>query len=87
MDWIQFPFEVDAVLHDGPNAPVVRQRWVYTDQPFLPLDQLNVFVNRIWESDEVSDTGVGMLPKPINNYDQDALEATSRARRRAHVPP
>jgi len=46
-------------------------RWVYTDQPFLPVDSGNTFVNRIWESDDVSDTITGMLPVPLNNYAQD----------------
>ena len=72
MDWIQFPFEVRARLLDGPSAPVVRLRWVYTDQPFLPPDQSTVITNRIWDEDQTSDLKIGQLPLEESNFKQDA---------------
>lgn len=76
VDWIQFPFEVDAVIHNGPDAPVVRQRWTYTTQPFLPPGTHCVLNNRIWNSDDVSELRVGMLPIDESEYVQDARYAT-----------
>jgi hypothetical protein len=50
----------------------LRQRWVFTDQPFLPVGSLCVFMNRIWDQDQIADLTVGMLPTGQNNYVQDA---------------
>ena len=72
VDWIQFPFEVDARLHDSADAPLVRLRWVYTDQPFFPPDFQNKITNRIWNADQHSEEIPGMLPVGENNYRQDA---------------
>lgn len=72
MDWIEFPFEVWARVHASEDAPVVRLRWVYTDQPFLPVGTQSVVMNRIWELDQESDLVVGQLPKVESKYKQDA---------------
>jgi hypothetical protein len=72
VDWIQFPFEVDARLHRGEGAPLVRLRWVYTDQKFLPLGTPNVITNRIWDEDQVTDLAVGQVQIDIANFEQDA---------------
>lgn len=60
------------MLHNGPGAPVVRQRWFFTEQPFLPIDSQCVFLNRIWDSDDVADVTVGALPLVEAHYVQDA---------------
>lgn len=49
----------------------MRQRWVYATQPFLPVGTQCVFMNRIWDQDQISDLSVGMLPTFQNNYVQD----------------
>lgn len=72
MDWIQFPFEVWARLHTSPDAPLVRLRWVYTDQPFLPVGTQSVINNRIWDFDHDSDLSVGQEPIEESDFDQDA---------------
>jgi hypothetical protein len=72
VDWIQFPFEVNARVHDGPGAPIVRLRWVYTDQPFLPVGTGCVVNNRVWNEDFYSDLPVGQLQQVIADYVQDA---------------
>jgi hypothetical protein len=71
VDWIQFPFEVDAKVHNSADAPIVRLRWVYTDQPFLPVGTGSVINNRIWNKDQVSMLTVGQLPVKESNFDQD----------------
>lgn len=63
---------MNAKLHNGPDAPVVRLRWVYTDQPFLPRGTNNVITNRIWDADQYSDLPVGQLPFEDCDYRQDA---------------
>ncbi len=50
----------------------MRQRWVFTDQPFLPIDPPTVLLNRIWNYEQLNDEYPGQLPVPINNYAQDA---------------
>lgn len=72
VDWIQFPFEVWARLHTSPDAPLVRLRWVYTDQPFLPVGTQSVVNNRIWDFDHDSDLSVGQEPIEESDFDQDA---------------
>ncbi len=72
MDWIQFPFEVNARVHLGPDAPVVRLRWVFTDAPFLPVGTGCVILNRVWNEDFWSELPVGQLPNGEADYHQDA---------------
>ena len=72
MDWIQVPFEVDAILHHGVNPPVVRQRWMFTHLPFLALGTNCVMGNRIWNGDTATVYDVGMFPPASANYVQDA---------------
>lgn len=45
---------------------------MFTEQPFLPIDSQCVFMNRIWDSDDVADVRVGALPPGEANYVQDA---------------
>jgi len=71
VDWIQFPFEVDARVHRGADAPIVRLRWMYTSQPFLPVGTGSVINNRIWNKDHVSMLEVGQLPPKESDFDQD----------------
>lgn len=63
---------MDARVHLGAGAPVVRLRWVYTDQPFLPIDSQCVILNRIWDQDQISELPVGQLPVEESDFDQDA---------------
>lgn len=63
---------MNAKVHRGEGAPVVRLRWVYTDQPFLPLGTQSVINNRVWNEDQYSDLAVGQLPLVECNYKQDA---------------
>lgn len=49
----------------------MRLRWVYTDQPFLPLGTHNVITNRIWDADQETDLTVGQLIPALANYRQD----------------
>lgn len=72
VDWIQFPFEVDARVHDSVDAPIVRLRWVYTDLPFLPVGTGSVINNRVWNKDQISELTVGQLPLLESRYKQDA---------------
>jgi hypothetical protein len=71
VDWIQFPFEVDARLLLGADAPLVRLRWLFTDQRFLPVGTNSVVNNRIWNEDQASDLVVGQVQPEIANYEQD----------------
>jgi hypothetical protein len=50
----------------------VRLRWVFTDQPFLPLGTNCVINNRVWNEDQDSDLVVGQLPLGESRYRQDA---------------
>ncbi len=59
-------------MHNGPDAPVVRQRWMFTDQPFFPLGTNCVLMNRVWDGDTSTEFHVGMLPPATANYRQDA---------------
>jgi len=72
VDWIQFPFEVDAKVHRGEGAPTVRLRWMYTDLPFLPVGTGCVINNRVWNDDQDSDLEVGQLPRVECDFVQDA---------------
>lgn len=63
---------MDARVHLGEGAPVVRLRWMFTDQPFLPIDSQCVIMNRIWDQDQVSELSVGQLPVLQSRYKQDA---------------
>jgi hypothetical protein len=72
VDWIRFPHEVDAVLHRGEGAPVVRLRWMYTDQPFLPVGTQSAIMCRVWDADPHADLDVGQLSQNKDNYVQDA---------------
>lgn len=72
VDWIQYPFEVWARVHNSPEAPLVRLRWMFTDQPFLPLGTQSVINNRVWNEDQVSDLVVGQLIPELAEYRQDA---------------
>lgn len=58
-------------MHRGAGAPTVRLRWMYTDQPFLPLGTHCVLINRIWDEDQSSDLEVGQLPPDEADYVQD----------------
>jgi hypothetical protein len=71
VDWIQFPFEVWGRLHSSPDAPLLRLRWMYTDQPFLPVGTGCVVNNRVWNEDEVSELTVGQSPLEESDYVQD----------------
>lgn len=51
---------------------MVRLRWVFTDQPFLPVGTQCVINNRIWNEDYYSDLAVGQLPLAECDYVQDA---------------
>ncbi len=59
-------------MHNGPDAPVVRQRWLFTDLPFLPLGTNCILLNRVWDGADVRLYDVGMLPIGQNDYHQDA---------------
>jgi hypothetical protein len=59
-------------VHRGDGAPVVRLRWVFTDQPFLPLGTQAVINNRVWNQDQASDLEVGQLPLVESDFVQDA---------------
>lgn len=72
VDWARFPYEVDARVHYGAGAPVVRLRWYYTDQPPLPPDQITVINNRVWDDEPWRVLTVGELPTAESNYVQDA---------------
>lgn len=63
---------MNAKVHRGDGAPVVRLRWVFTDQPFLPLGTNSVVNNRVWNEDYYSDLAVGQLPNEEADYRQDA---------------
>jgi hypothetical protein len=85
VDWIQFPFEVDAKIHNGPDAPVVRLRWMRTTQKFLPVGTQCVIMNRIWDEDQSSDLSVGQLPLVKSHYVQDARWVLPAALRPGHI--
>jgi hypothetical protein len=72
VDWIQFPFEIDTHLHNGPDAPVVRVRWTFTNLPWLHVEGGILMNNRIWNEDQTSDLPVGQLPLVESNYVQDS---------------
>lgn len=58
-------------FHTSPDAPLIRQRWVFTDEPFLPVGTQCVFMNRIWDLDQDSDLPVGQVPIVQAEYKQD----------------
>jgi len=63
---------VDARVHLGADAPIVRLRWVFTDLPWLRVEGGIVINNRIWNSDNVEDLPIGQVPIVEANYVQDA---------------
>ena len=58
-------------MHRGVGAPVVRLRWVFTDQPFFPVGTQCVINNRVWNEDTDTELVVGQLPLAESNYAQD----------------
>jgi hypothetical protein len=63
---------VNARVHLGADAPIVRLRWMFTDAPFLHVEGGCVFMNRIWDQDYFSELPVGQLPFDQADFVQDA---------------
>lgn len=63
----------------------MRQRWEYTDQPFLHVPGGNPFTNRRFDTDQISNLKIGMLPLGLNNYIQDARFVLPKLKFKDHV--
>jgi len=62
---------VDARVHFGVDAPIVRLRWTFTTLPWIRSESGIVINNRIWNSDDPRDLTVGQLLPVLSNYVQD----------------